>query len=67
MARDELLTSIRKGAEYIEKIGTAHPNYKVALTKYERLVQELYALDGRDANGLSPMAEHDQTHERQSA
>lgn len=63
MDRGELLTSIVKGAEYIEKVGPKHPTYEVARNKYDRLVLELYQLDGRDANGLSELASLNPRHE----
>ena len=56
MTNDEALERIVKGAEYIERVGKSHPTYKAALDKYDRLVQEYYTLDGRDVNGLSPLA-----------
>jgi hypothetical protein len=50
--RDELLNSIIKGAEYIEKVGKNHQSYPAAMKKYNRLCSDLFKLDGRDADAL---------------
>jgi len=47
--RNNLLTRIAKGAEFIESIGTQDPRYKSAIAKYDALCKELNAFDARES------------------
>lgn len=50
-------TKLAKGAAYIEEIGPTHSHYQAAIRKYNKLCQELEALEHdssvRNSNGQS--------------